>query len=131
MKRFSFWSSSKRDKGESSPTKKKKKEKDARVGEMGELLTEEEAPKLASPPRKSVEVPAAVLEEHEDTDGGDIKGNGAIVTVAATGVVATGVAAVIAETAEKVQEEKVIPTIAEEEQHTPSVVAPEQGEPHI
>lgn len=134
MKRFSFWSSSKKDKGDSSPTKKKKKEKDARVGEMGELLTEEEAPKLASPPRKSVEVPAAVLEEHEEVekDGGDVKGNGAVaagIAVVATGVVATGVAAVIAKAAEKVQEEKApLPTVAEEAQHTASVVAPEQCE---
>ncbi|KAE9408902.1 hypothetical protein BT96DRAFT_913603 [Gymnopus androsaceus JB14] len=111
MKRFSFWSSSKKDKGESSPTKKKKG-KDVKVGEMGEILTEE--PKSASPPKKSVEVPAVVLEEQEDRevavgtkDKARDESMSAGIALVATGVVATGVAAVIAEAAEKTQEEGV------------------------
>ncbi|KIK69745.1 hypothetical protein GYMLUDRAFT_34133 [Collybiopsis luxurians FD-317 M1] len=109
VKRFSFWGGSKRQKGEkeeaSSPTKKKRG-KDVKIGEMGEILAEEESASKTDPlPKKSVEIPAAVKEEKEDLADKnvqkDIVGEDPSVAAAAavaTGVAGAGIAAVAAET---------------------------------
>ncbi|KAJ3976018.1 hypothetical protein EV361DRAFT_385424 [Lentinula raphanica] len=72
MKRFSFWGGSKKDKGvteDVTTSTKKKKGKGVKVGEMGEILAEEnKSPVAASPHKKALEVPVAVQEEQESRD---------------------------------------------------------------
>ncbi|KAJ3903378.1 hypothetical protein F5879DRAFT_157590 [Lentinula edodes] len=134
VKRFSFWGGSKKDKGEKedlSPTTKKKV-KGVKIGEMGEILAQEEpkSPKVASPPKKVVEVPAVVEEEQEvqetkkDLVVAHAKaeiGSESIVSpgvaVAFTGIGAAGVSADIAELAVEVQQKVPHPDMEEQQKN--------------
>ncbi|KAF5380679.1 hypothetical protein D9757_007070 [Collybiopsis confluens] len=96
VKRFSFWGGSKREKGDKeqghSPTKKGKAKANT-IGEMGEILTEEESSIKtdSSPLKKSVDIPAVVKEVNED-EGAHIKndeairGGASLTTDSATGI---------------------------------------------
>ncbi|KAK0445027.1 uncharacterized protein EV420DRAFT_981829 [Desarmillaria tabescens] len=106
-KRFSFWTSG----DNKSPTKRKNTNspKSPKIGEMGEILKEEDGDKIKTKTtRKSVDVPKDIPEEREPESGVSGAGVGATAAV----VSAVGATAVLAQAAAEVpsDESKVAPT---------------------